>query len=175
MAFAALMISLIRGTPRVTFIDATPAKWNVFKVICVPGSPIDCAPTAPTVDPKIVITLVKYGNLGKKSTRFNFCLNKFRPTGCQKVSQLLLGDSRCIVDTYHGHKWLGETRIVNKGSLLRLPSSVPRCVPFSSPLGRPRWFRIIAKGVIMCCSANARTVPMYASEHSTPKLGRDNS
>ena len=51
MTLAALMISLIRGTPRVTFIDATPAKWNVFKVICVPGSPIDCAPTAPTVDP----------------------------------------------------------------------------------------------------------------------------
>lgn len=51
IALAALMISFIRGTPRVTFIDATPAKWNVFKVICVPGSPIDCAPTAPTVDP----------------------------------------------------------------------------------------------------------------------------
>ena len=47
----ALMISLIRGTPRVTFIEATPAKWNVFKVIWVPGSPIDCAPTAPTVEP----------------------------------------------------------------------------------------------------------------------------
>jgi hypothetical protein len=29
----ALMISLIRGTPRVTFIDATPAKWKVFRVI----------------------------------------------------------------------------------------------------------------------------------------------
>ena len=41
IVFAALMISLIRGTPRVTFIEATPAKWNVFKVICVPGSPMD--------------------------------------------------------------------------------------------------------------------------------------
>jgi hypothetical protein len=30
-----LMISLMRGTPRVTFMDATPAKWNVFRVICV--------------------------------------------------------------------------------------------------------------------------------------------
>jgi hypothetical protein len=30
-----LMISLMRGTPRVTFMDATPAKWNVFSVICV--------------------------------------------------------------------------------------------------------------------------------------------
>lgn len=35
----------------VTFIEATPAKWNVLSVICVPGSPIDCAPTAPTVLP----------------------------------------------------------------------------------------------------------------------------
>ena len=47
----ALMISLIRGTPRVMFIDATPAKWNVFSVICVPGSPMDCAPMAPTAVP----------------------------------------------------------------------------------------------------------------------------
>lgn len=47
----ALMISLMRGTPSVMFMDATPAKWNVFKVICVPGSPMDCAPTAPTVEP----------------------------------------------------------------------------------------------------------------------------
>jgi hypothetical protein len=35
----------------VTFIDATPAKWKVLRVICVPGSPMDCAPTAPTVEP----------------------------------------------------------------------------------------------------------------------------
>jgi hypothetical protein len=28
-----LMISLSRGTPSVTFIDATPAKWNVLSVI----------------------------------------------------------------------------------------------------------------------------------------------
>jgi len=52
MTFAALIISLIRGTPSVTFIEATPAKWKVFNVIWVPGSPIDCAPTAPTVDPE---------------------------------------------------------------------------------------------------------------------------
>lgn len=51
ISLAALMISLIRGTPRVTFIDATPAKWKVFSVICVPGSPMDWAPTAPTVEP----------------------------------------------------------------------------------------------------------------------------
>jgi hypothetical protein len=41
ISFAALMISFIRGTPSVTFMEATPAKWNVFKVIWVPGSPID--------------------------------------------------------------------------------------------------------------------------------------
>jgi hypothetical protein len=29
----ALMISLILGTPNVMFIDATPAKWNVLRVI----------------------------------------------------------------------------------------------------------------------------------------------
>lgn len=39
MFLAALMISLMRGTPSVTFMLATPAKWNVLRVICVPGSP----------------------------------------------------------------------------------------------------------------------------------------
>jgi len=47
----ALIISLIRGTPCVMFIEATPAKWNVFSVICVPGSPIDWAQIAPTAVP----------------------------------------------------------------------------------------------------------------------------
>ena len=36
------MISLMRGTPRVTFMEAMPAKWNVLSVICVPGSPMLC-------------------------------------------------------------------------------------------------------------------------------------
>lgn len=36
-----------RGTPNVTFLSETPAKWNVFKVICVVGSPIDWAAIAP--------------------------------------------------------------------------------------------------------------------------------
>ena len=35
-----LMISLMRGTPSVIFMLATPAKWNVLSVICVPGSPM---------------------------------------------------------------------------------------------------------------------------------------
>ncbi len=51
MFLEALMISLMRGTPCVMFMLATPAKWNVFSVICVPGSPMLCAPKAPTVEP----------------------------------------------------------------------------------------------------------------------------
>mmetsp|Transcript_52664 Transcript_52664/g.132467 ORF Transcript_52664/g.132467 Transcript_52664/m.132467 type:complete len:257 (+) Transcript_52664:841-1611(+) len=41
MILLALMISLMRGTPCVMFMLATPAKWKVFSVICVHGSPID--------------------------------------------------------------------------------------------------------------------------------------
>jgi hypothetical protein len=33
ISLVALIISLILGTPKVTFIEATPAKWKVFKVI----------------------------------------------------------------------------------------------------------------------------------------------
>ena len=47
----ALMISLSLGTPRVTFMLATPAKWKVLRVIWVPGSPMLCAATAPTAVP----------------------------------------------------------------------------------------------------------------------------
>ena len=41
MSLLALMISFNRGTPSVTFIDATPAKWKVFRVIWVPGADKD--------------------------------------------------------------------------------------------------------------------------------------
>ena len=34
-------------------MEATPAKWKVFSVICVPGSPILWAHTAPTAVPRI--------------------------------------------------------------------------------------------------------------------------
>jgi hypothetical protein len=51
MFFAMLMISVSRGTPSVTFLADTPAKWNVLSVICVVGSPIDCAATVPIISP----------------------------------------------------------------------------------------------------------------------------
>jgi hypothetical protein len=45
--------SLIRGTPCVMFMLATPAKWNVFKVIWVDGSPMEVAAIAPTAVPEM--------------------------------------------------------------------------------------------------------------------------
>jgi hypothetical protein len=51
MKRVALMISLRRGTPYVMFIEATPAKWKVLRVIYVLGSPIDYAQMAPTASP----------------------------------------------------------------------------------------------------------------------------
>mmetsp|Transcript_4444 Transcript_4444/g.15604 ORF Transcript_4444/g.15604 Transcript_4444/m.15604 type:complete len:205 (+) Transcript_4444:1069-1683(+) len=44
----ALMISLIRGTPCVMFMEATPAKWKVLRVIWVVGSPTLWEQMAPT-------------------------------------------------------------------------------------------------------------------------------
>ncbi len=51
MFLATLIISFILGTPRVTFFEETPAKWKVFRVICVAGSPILCAAIDPTTSP----------------------------------------------------------------------------------------------------------------------------
>ena len=36
-----LLTHLSRGIPSVTFISPLPAKWKVFRVICVEGSPMD--------------------------------------------------------------------------------------------------------------------------------------
>ena len=38
-------------------MEATPAKWNVFNVICVPGSPILWAHRAPTAVPGSILAL----------------------------------------------------------------------------------------------------------------------
>lgn len=88
----ALIISLIRGTPCVIFIDATPAKWNVLRVICVDGSPkilnrgdkIRCKPMlvaaiAPTAVPGSVMALL---NLVLHSS--------MKPTACLTDSDLYL-------------------------------------------------------------------------------------
>lgn len=48
---AVIMISLNLGIPSVTFAPPCPARWNVFNVICVDGSPTDCAAIDPTVSP----------------------------------------------------------------------------------------------------------------------------
>mmetsp|Transcript_37319 Transcript_37319/g.92763 ORF Transcript_37319/g.92763 Transcript_37319/m.92763 type:complete len:217 (-) Transcript_37319:1414-2064(-) len=40
-----------RGIPRVTLASPRPAKWKVLSVICVEGSPTDCAATHPTASP----------------------------------------------------------------------------------------------------------------------------
>jgi hypothetical protein len=39
---AAMINSLRRGIPRVTFTSPFPAKWKVLRVIWVDGSPMDC-------------------------------------------------------------------------------------------------------------------------------------
>jgi hypothetical protein len=95
--FAALMISFIRGTPSVTFMEATPAKWNVFKVIWVPGSPIDWAPTAPTVDPWLRLALKQnVGGQKKYQPGSIFALTYFvqqmlrNVTSCSSVTLALL-------------------------------------------------------------------------------------
>ena len=62
MVLLALMISLMRGTPCVMFMLATPAKWNVLSVICVPGSPMLCAATPPTGEPAQFHFHERHGN-----------------------------------------------------------------------------------------------------------------
>lgn len=55
MFLATLIISLRRGTPSVTFFDDTPAKWKVFNVIYVAGSPNDYAAIGPIISPGLAM------------------------------------------------------------------------------------------------------------------------
>ena len=48
---ATMMISRMRGMPRVTFAAPCPAKWKVLSVIWVDGSPTDWAASKPTASP----------------------------------------------------------------------------------------------------------------------------
>ena len=41
-------------------MDATPAKWKVFRVIWVPGSPMLWAQTAPTAVPGSILDLAYF-------------------------------------------------------------------------------------------------------------------
>ena len=47
----ALMSSSNLGRPSVTFLALFPALWKVLSVICVVGSPTDCAAMVPTISP----------------------------------------------------------------------------------------------------------------------------
>jgi hypothetical protein len=104
---AALMISFIRGTPRVTFIEATPAKWKVLRVICVPGSPMDCAPTAPTVDPACGGGQNRHWTRWEGRTWLDACFDIFDPRQGQKGKKLFccylaFVIYSCLVRGYHG-------------------------------------------------------------------------
>mmetsp|Transcript_62745 Transcript_62745/g.178203 ORF Transcript_62745/g.178203 Transcript_62745/m.178203 type:complete len:238 (+) Transcript_62745:2659-3372(+) len=61
-ALATLISSFSLGTPSVTFLAPTPAKWKVLSVICVAGSPTLCAASVPIISP------------GKASDFMNRCL-----------------------------------------------------------------------------------------------------
>jgi hypothetical protein len=54
MSFSKQHINIIDKNNR-TFMDATPAKWNVLRVIWVVGSDKDCDPTAPIASPGWII------------------------------------------------------------------------------------------------------------------------
>jgi hypothetical protein len=99
MVLAALIISLIRGTPNVTFMDATPAKWKVFSVIWVPGSPIDWAPTAPTVDPEYREDGANI-YLPQPPTWLDLGADVFGQANRQKPAQLRFGNLGLVINNF---------------------------------------------------------------------------
>lgn len=65
------------GTPRVTFLSDTPAKWKVFRVIYVVGSPIDYAAIAPILSPGCAYA---FNNILFKSLiKLSICISSLIP------------------------------------------------------------------------------------------------
>lgn len=60
MFFETFMISFNLGTPSVTFFAETPAKWKVFKVIWVAGSPRPYAAMLPIISPGLTMLLSNF-------------------------------------------------------------------------------------------------------------------
>src|SRR5271157_2521095 len=56
--FLASTSSIILGRPLVAITDVIPAEWNVLSIICVLGSPIDCAATVPAASPGTTLKLL---------------------------------------------------------------------------------------------------------------------
>ena len=70
---AVIRISLSLGMPNVTLAPPCPAKWKVFNVIWVLGSPTDCAAIGPTHSPGWINEL-KYFMLNKENSFLSFIL-----------------------------------------------------------------------------------------------------
>ena len=56
--FFASNSSTILGSPAVVIVAAIPARWNVFRIIWVPGSPMDWAAMIPTGSPAWTLNLL---------------------------------------------------------------------------------------------------------------------
>ena len=71
-------------------MEATPAKWNVFNVICVPGSPILWAHRAPTAVPGSILAL-EYFSLHRfrKSTSWDLVQRSNQDNTDKKINKQL--------------------------------------------------------------------------------------
>mmetsp|Transcript_35166 Transcript_35166/g.57794 ORF Transcript_35166/g.57794 Transcript_35166/m.57794 type:complete len:282 (+) Transcript_35166:558-1403(+) len=123
---AALIISLSLGTPRVTFMEATPAKWKVFRVICVPGSEMLCAPIAPTASPG-----------STQERRYFRRARSSRAAACEGVSRATLATSSAPRSRSEARCCQASTAAwasVWPSRQARLPTALSR-----SSAARPRW------------------------------------
>mmetsp|Transcript_10070 Transcript_10070/g.31759 ORF Transcript_10070/g.31759 Transcript_10070/m.31759 type:complete len:372 (+) Transcript_10070:1070-2185(+) len=85
---ATLMISRSRGTPRVTFLLLTPAKWNVLSVICVTHSPMLCAATMPHISPACARDSWNRVRTSPSSHSKASCDSRYRRSTCLLASVL---------------------------------------------------------------------------------------
>ena len=81
------------GIPRVKLTPPWPAKWKVFKVICVDGYPMDCAAVQPTASPGSTIPLLYFKANTSCKSRLGFSLLILSYAFSEIAPKVLVGEN----------------------------------------------------------------------------------
>mmetsp|Transcript_24752 Transcript_24752/g.86165 ORF Transcript_24752/g.86165 Transcript_24752/m.86165 type:complete len:429 (-) Transcript_24752:2948-4234(-) len=115
---AVITISRRRGIPSVTLTPPEPARWNVLSVICVDGSPTDCAASAPTGSPGATIDLRYLTHIMTRKASLESLPSSAAPSSASTPPGLRSAklERRSCIFSLTAPTWLPRLRRVTTGS-----------------------------------------------------------
>mmetsp|Transcript_5031 Transcript_5031/g.18314 ORF Transcript_5031/g.18314 Transcript_5031/m.18314 type:complete len:214 (+) Transcript_5031:1365-2006(+) len=154
---AARRISRRRGMPRVTLASPRPAKWNVFSVICVDGSPTDCAARTPTASPGSARERMKLTCM----TRLNFFRSLSVSAACDSA-----WPRRARASSANSCRRSSKASEVTPSTSAGLPSAMS---------GSCRCLASLRSCLARAASSSRRTLSSEANRCTLPSLARSRS